>query len=393
MSFLENLKEFFSVAKETNFDLGQIYAQTPNGVYSVALVLVVILLVVVFFIRRSIKISSTVKLVSQIQNSKSFDEYNSNLTKLATELPKRGKKVADSINVQKNDILNKELELLKEFNIKEKIEKYQQISSQYALIASNSKKYKMNELTSYYEETSKSLLSENLVLEIKEYYTKSFFTLEDVEFVNSIVEFANSQDNTDEILKPMIREINSYSYAFNLDLFKFTKALSKEDSNQVYINCTEKLNDALTSKEDKVSDVILSYMLNNAYEEDVYNYVSALENPTYLKDISNNLFAKTGNIDLDLAFVANETEIDANYGFYIDSCITSNWRDLGYIKHIIESPRVLETIGHISYRNVLERIERLETEEENNKAIAEALEIARRAETIANEAKAIARQK
>lgn len=393
MSFLENLKEFFSVAKETNFDLGQIYAQTPNGVYSTALVLAVIVLVIVFFIRRSIKISSTVKLVSQIQNSKSFDEYNSNLTKLATELPKRGKKVADSINVQKNDILNKELELLKEFNIKEKIEKYQQISSQYALIASNSKKYKMNELTSYYEETSKSLLSDNLVSEIKEYYLNSFFTIDDVEFVNSIVKFANSQENTNEILSPMIREINSYSYAFNLDLFKFTKALNKEDSNQVYTNCTEKLNAVLTSKEDKVSDVILSYMLDNGYEEEVYTYVSSLENPIFLKDISNNLFAKKENIDLDLAFVANETKIDLDYSFHIDSLITSNWRDLGYIKHIIESPRVLETIGHISYRNVLERIEKLETEEENNKAIAEALEIARRAETIANEAKAIARQK
>lgn len=393
MSFLENLKEFFSVAKETNFDLGQIYAQTPNGVYSTALVLALIVLVIVFFIRRSIKISSTVKLVSQIQNSKSFDEYNSNLTKLATELPKRGKKVADSINVQKNDILNKELELLKEFNIKEKIEKYQQISSQYALIASNSKKYKMNELTSYYEETSKSLLSDNLVSEIKEYYLNSFFTIDDVEFVNSIVKFANSQENTNEILSPMIREINSFSYAFNLDLFKFTKALNKEDSNQVYTNCTEKLNAVLTSKEDKVSDVILSYMLDNGYEEEVYTYVSSLENPIFLKDISNNLFAKKENIDLDLAFVANETKIDLDYSFHIDSLITSNWRDLGYIKHIIESPRVLETIGHISYRNVLERIEKLETEEENNKAIAEALEIARRAETIANEAKAIARQK
>ncbi len=393
MSFLENLKEFFSVAKETNFDLAQIYTQTPDGVYSVGLILVAILLIVVFLIRRSMKISSTVKLVSKIQNAKSFDEYNSGLTKLAAELPKRGKKVADSINVQKNDILNKELELLKDFNIKEKIEKYQQISSQYALIASNSKKYRMDDLTSYYEETSKTLLSQNLAIEIEKYYTNSYFTLDDVEFVNSIVTFANSQENTDEILNPMIKEINSYSYAFNLDLFKFTKALSKDESNQVYTNCTEKLNDVLTSKEDKVSDVVLSYMLDNGYEEDVYVYVSGLENAIYLKDISNNLFAKKDNIDLDLAFVANETKIDLDYAFHIDSLITDNWRDLGYIKHIIASPRVLETIGHISYRNVLERIERLETEEENNKAIAEALETARRAESIANEAKAIARQK
>lgn len=393
MPFLENLKEFFSLAQQTNFDLAQVYAQAPNAVYSVAAVLLVIVLIVVFLIRRSVKISSTVKLVSQIQNSKSFDEYNANLAKLATELPKRGKRVADSMNVQKNDILAKELELLKDFDIKEKISKYQQISSQYALIANNSKKYAMDDLTSYYENTSKELLSVNLVSEIEEYYENSLFTLEDVELVNSIVAFANTTSEPEVILNPLNAQINAFSYGFNLDLFKFTMGLTKEESNQVYTNCTSKLNEVLTSEEDKVSDVILSYMLENDLKEDVYSYISNLKNPVYLQDLYFVLFGKKDDIDLDLAFVANETKIDETYGEYLDCKITDNWRDLGYIKHIMDASRVLDTIGHISYRNVLERIERLETEEEQNSAISEALEIARRAEAIANEAKTIARQK
>lgn len=393
MSFLENLKEFFTLAQQTNFDLAQIYSQSPNAVYSTAAVLLVILLIVVFLIRRSMKISSTVKLVSQIQNAKTFDEYNASLEKLATELPKRGKRVADSMNVQKNDILEKELALLKDFDIKEKIAKYQQISSQYATIAQNSKKYSMNDLTSYYEETSKELLEVNLAKEIEDYYTEALFTVEDVELVNSIVEYANKTEEPAVILNPLIEQINRFSYAFNLDLFKFTMALTKNESNQVYTNCTEKLNAVLTSEDEKVSDVILSYMLENDLKEDVYTYIKTLKNAVYLQDLCSVLFGKKDDIDLDLAFVANETKIESDYAEYLDCKITDNWRDLGLIKHIIESDNVLQTIGHISYRSVLERIEKLEHEEEQNKAISEALEIARRAETIANEAKAIARQK
>lgn len=392
MSFLENLQEFFTIAKQTNFDLAQVYAQTPNGVYSAGLVLLVILLVVLFFIRRSIKISSAVKLASQIQNSKDINEYNEKLNKLATELPKRGVKVAQTLNAQKNEILEKELALLEELNIKEKIEKYLEIASKYELIAKNSKKYAMNELTSYYEETAKRLLEVNLVEDIKAYSKDAFFNENDVEFVNSIVKYANSTSNADEILNPLIQDINSYSFGFNLDLVKFTKALTKEESNQVYKNCTEKLNEILTSGEHKVSEVVLSYLLKD-YKDEVYEYVKTLENKVYLEDLYYNLFGKKDDIDLDLSFVANETKTDVDYASFIDKKLTDNWRDLKLIKHIMQAPRVLETIGHVSYRSVLERVEKLETQEENNKAISEALQTARRAEALAKEAKDIARSK
>ncbi|WP_122893143.1 hypothetical protein [Arcobacter peruensis] len=393
MSFLEKVNAFFAIAKESNFDIAKIYAQDPNGVYAALLVVLVIVLIIVFFIRRSMKISSAVKLVSNIQNSNDFDEYDSSLTKLATELPKRGPRLANSINAQKNDILQRELNLLKDFNIKDKINKYKQISAQYALIAQNSKKYKMDDLTSYYEEKSKTLLDENLSAEISAYSENTDFDENDVEFVNSIVSYANTTSNPESLLNPLIEQINKFSYSYNLDLFKFTKALEKDKSGLVYKNCNEKLKEAITSQENRISNVILSYMLENDEKEAVYSYITNLQSSTYLQDLYHNFFAKTEDIDLDLAFVANETKIQSDYSNHIDCQITDNWRDLTYINHIIKSPRVLETIGHISYRNVLERIERLEKDEETNKAIAEALQVARRAETIANEAKEIARQK
>jgi len=393
MSFLEKVKEFLALAQETNFDIAQMYAQNPNGIYAMVLVLLIILLIITFFIRRAAKISSAVKLVSNIQNSNDFEDYDSKLTKLATELPKRGPRLANSINAQKNDILEKELNLLKDFNIKDKISRYKQISAQYALISQNSKKYKMDDLTSYYEEKSKTLLSENLNDEIIEYSLNTNFNENDVEFVNSIVSYANSTNEPEELLNTLIEQINRFSYSHNLELFKFIKALDKDNSIQVYKNCSEKLEKVLQSEDEKVSNVILSYMLDNDEKEVVYSYISNLKSSIYLQDLYYNFFAKTEDIDLDLAFVANETKISSDYSSHIDAKITDNWRDLTYINHIIKSPRVLETIGHISYRNVLERIERLEKDEETNKAISEALQIARRAEAIANEAKEIARQK
>ncbi len=393
MSFLEKVKEFLALAQETNFDIAKIYAQDPNGIYVTVLALLVVLLIIVFFIRRSAKISSAVKLVSHIQDSNDFDDYDSKLTKLATELPKRGPRLANSINAQKNDILKKELNLLKDFNIKDKISRYKQISAQYALISQNSKKYKMDDLTSYYDEKSKTLLSENLAEEINTYSLNTNFDENDVEFVNSIVSYANTTNDPEALLNPLIEQINKFSYSHNLDLFKFTKALNKDKSVQVYKNCNEKLNAVLTSQEDNISNVILSYMLENDDKEAVYSYITNLKSPTYLQDLYYNFFAKTEDIDLDLAFVANETKISSDYSNHIDCRITDNWRDLTYVNHIIKSPRVLETIGHISYRNVLERIERLEKDEETNKAISEVLKVARRAESIANEAKEIARQK
>lgn len=393
MSFFENLKEFFSLASQSGYDIAYIYEKSPNSVYSISLVLLVLFLIVWFFIRRELKIKEAIKLVLQIQTSSNFEDYSFKMTKLITELPKRGIKVAQSLDIQKQDIFSHELLLLKPLNIKEKIEKYQLLSSYYSSLSNGSKQYNINDLSSYYEDKAKVLLDEKLESEIKNYYENAQFNEDDVVLVNSIVTYANKKDDPNMILTPLIDQINLYSYGFNLELFKFINTLDKKESLQVYDNCTKKLKELLNSSEDRISSSILKYMLDNNQKDKVLSYLSKLENKIYLQSLYYTFFGKSDDIDLDLAFVANETQIDSNYGEYIDNKITSNWRDINYIKNIIESPRVLENIGHISYRNILERVEKLENEEDKNKAIAEALETARRAETIAKEAKALARQK
>jgi hypothetical protein len=391
MSFLEKTSDFFSLVKESNFDLGIIYSQNPNGVYVVVLVILVILLIVAFFVRNSFKKSQLLRLVSKIQNSSDFDEFDLKLSKIVEELPKRGLEVATSLNLLKDDILNSQLVLLKDFNVKKKIKSYKQISLQYSLIAKNSKKYAIEELTKYYEDKSKSLLDENLLKEIESYYKNISFKENDIKYINSIVSYANTLSNPQSILAPLQDEINRFSFAFNLDLFKFVKNLTKENSGQIFENCNKKIDSIFEDGNTKISEVILSYMLDNNEEQKVYDYISNLKNPIYLQSLYFYFFAKKDDITLDLAFVKNETQINQNYKEHLDNKITFNWKDLSLIKHILNAPRVLETIGHIDYRNVLERIEKLENEVDYNAKVAEILEVARRAETIAKEAKAIAR--
>jgi hypothetical protein len=391
MSFLEKTSDFFSLVKESNFDLGIIYSQNPNGVYVVVLVILVILLIVAFFVRNSFKKSQLLRLVSKIQNSSDFDEFDLKLSKIVEELPKRGVEVATKLNLLKDDILNSQLVLLKDFNVKKKIKSYKQISLQYSLIAKNSKKYAIEELTKYYEDKSKSLLDENLLKEIESYYKNISFKENDLKYINSIVSYANTLSNPQSILAPLQDEINRFSFAFNLDLFKFVKNLTKENSGQIFENCNKKIDSIFEDGNTKISEVILSYMLDNNEEQKVYDYISNLKNPIYLQSLYFYFFAKKDDITLDLAFVKNETQINQNYKEHLDNKITFNWKDLSLIKHILNAPRVLETIGHIDYRNVLERIEKLENEVDYNAKVAEILEVARRAETIAKEAKAIAR--
>lgn len=393
MSFLENISNFFSLLKEAKYDLGLVYSQDPNSVYSMLLLVAFLAIIIGFFAMNAIKKAQLLKVVSKIEKSSNFSEFDENLTKIATELPKRGVEVANSLNSLKNDILNAQFKLIKDFNIKDKIDSYTKLSQNYSLIGKNSKKYNIEELSKFYEEKSTALLNENLAKEIENYYKNSRFTQKDVEYVNAIVKYANSFGDSSSILKPLQNEIDKFSLGFNFELFKFIKSLDKNLSGQIYINCNEKIDRLFENQTSRISSSILKYMLEKNEKQKVYDYISFLKDASYLQSLYLNLFGKSDDINLDLAFVKNDTEIKNDYKEYLDSKITFNWKDVTYIKHILNAPRVLQVIGHIDYRNVLERIEKLESEVDFNATVAKILEVAKSAEKIAKEAKAIARSK
>ena len=90
----------------------------------------------------------------------------------------------------------------------------------------------------------------------------------------------------DQILETFFKELNRYSFNYNLDLYKFIKKLDKDDSKQVYTYCNEKLESIFSSKEDEISILILEYMLENDEKQKVYDYISTLTLKSYLQQLS-----------------------------------------------------------------------------------------------------------
>lgn len=381
--------EFLSIAKESKYSLIDIYKQAPNETLITVGIIVFAILVIYFLIRRSMKISSAVKLVDKIQDSKSYDEYNQRITALVDELPKRGMKVADVLNASKDHILFRTSKLLSNMNISDKIDKYLEISSKYKQLANASLKYKNQELTEFYDTKSTELLDINLNEEIAYYYQDTYFTIEEVKNVNRIVQYANTQEDSSLILTPMINTINEFSYGYNLELFKFIEALDEKDSKQVYTNCNEKVDELLTSGESEVSINILDYLLEKAENQKVYDYISSLKITSYLQQLHDLYFDKKEDINLDLSFIANQGKIDSNYKIYLDKSLTSNWRNSEHIEFISNAPGVLEVLGHMEFRTLIERMDNISIENENKRMVEEALAIAKRAESIALEAQSL----
>lgn len=381
-----SVTEFLSIVKESKYNLIDIYKQAPNETLIVLGVLLLVIVIIYFLTRRSIKISNAVKLVDKIQDSKNYDEYNQKITTLIEELPKRGTKVADVLNASKEHILFRSSKLLENMQIDEKIEKYLEISSKYKKLSTVSKKYKNDELTSFYDTKALELLDVNLSEEITCYYQDTYFTSDEINNVNRIVQYANTKENPSDILNPMLEVMNKFSYGYNLDLYKFIELLDEKKSKQVYVNCNEQLEELFTNGQSEVSINILDYLLEKEEKEKVYEYITALKVSSYLQQLHDLYFNKKDDINLDLAFIANSTKIDSNYKEYLDESLTSNWRDSKHIEFISKAPGVIDVLGHIEFRTLIERIDNISIENENKRMVEEALSIAKRAESIALEA-------
>lgn len=393
MDIFGKVTDFIALVQKSDYDIFLIYSQDPNTIYIILLIVLALLFGIVFTINNWLKTTELSRLISEIKDTKNLEEYDNKLDKIILELPKRGSKVASSLNSVKEDILKNHLKLLKDKNIKEKIESLKKISISYSLICEILKKYNLEELSKFYNFKSKTILENELFDEIEFFYKNSSFKKEDAIFVDEIISYANTTINPSDIINPLFIQINRFNFGFNLDLYKFIKALDKNKSGKICSECNKKMNNLLNDENAKISEVILSYMLENNEEEKVYAYISNLKDAFHLQSLYYNLFAKKDDINLDLAFVKNETKINAKYKEHLENQITFNWKDLSYINHIIKSPKVIDILGHTDCRVILERVEKLEKEASDNQTIAQVLEVVKRAEAIAKEAKAIARSK
>lgn len=393
MSFFEEIKNSLSLLKESNYDFGVVYSQNPNNINIFILISIVLLLSIIILLINAFKKSQLSKDISTIKDSSDFLEFDKKLTKISKEISKRGIEIANKLNLSKNEICEKGLYLIKDFNIKEKIDAYKKISNNFDLISKNTKRYEIGELNNFFEEKSISLLEKNLLKEIESYYKNTRFCENDVEFVNSIVSYSKNLPNPFSILNPLQEEINKFSLAFNLDVYKFVKKLTKNFSGEIFVKSNKKLDDLFKNEEAIISEVILKHILENENKQKVYDYISNLKNKSYLQNLYYKFFEQSEDLDLSLSFIKNKTEIENDYKEYLNSQITYHWKDLEYVKYILNAPRVLQIIGHDDYRTILERMEKLQKEIDFEKSVSQILEVAKNAEKIAKEAKAIARSK
>lgn len=393
MSFFEEIKNSLSLLKESNYDFGVVYSQNPNNINIFILISIVLLLSIIILLINAFKKSQLSKDISTIKDSSDFLEFDKKLTKISKEISKRGIEIANKLNLSKNEICEKGLYLIKDFDIKEKIDAYKKISNNFDLISKNTKRYEIGELSNFFEEKSISLLEKNLLKEIEIYYKNTRFCENDVEFVNSIVSYSKNLPNPFSILNPLQEEINKFSLAFNLDVYKFVKKLTKNFSGEIFVKSNKKLEDLFKNEEAIISEVILKHILENENKQKVYDYISNLKNKSYLQNLYYKFFEQSEDLDLSLSFIKNKTEIENDYKEYLNSQITYHWKDLEYVKYILNAPRVLQIIGHDDYRTILERMEKLQKEIDFEKSVSQILEVAKNAEKIAKEAKAIARSR
>lgn len=383
------INDFFTIIKESGFNILDTYNKAPNETLILVGIIVLIIAVTYYFISSSVKVSNTLKLVEKMQDSKSYDDINKKLTTIIDELPKRGSKVSDLLNSTKEHTLLRTSKLIANMNISQKIDKYQELSLKYSQLAASSKKYNNTELTNFYEEKSQELLDVNLAQEIAYYCENVHFDEKEIGNVNSIVKYANTLQKPELVLDIMIEQMNRFSYGYNIDLFKFIEKLDEKEAKQIYKNANEKLDELFESGENEISINILDYLLDNDKKEKVYSYISSLKLSSYLQQLHDLYFDKKDDLDLDLAFIANQTPIDSKYKEYLDESLTTNWRNPEHIEYLSKASGVLDVLGHMEFRTLIERIDNIKTETENRRMVEEALAIAKRAESIALEAKSL----
>lgn len=384
-----SLAEFFTLTKESSFNILNMYEKAPDETLISLGIIALILLVAFFFINRTIKIKNAIKVIKNIKNSKTYDEYLDKLAFLVEEVPKRGEEVVSVLNNEKEQLWFRTSKLLTSMTICKKIESYLTLSKNFELLAKGAKKYNNTEAVNFFQEKSKEFLDENLAFEIKNYYENRNFDINELENINAIVKYANTLQNPDVIINPLKKEIDRFSFGYNSDLYKLIEKLDEKESKQIYYYCKEKIEKLFESGDDEISINILDYLLESNQKQKVYDYISSLHLKEYLQQLYNLYFNKKEDINLDLAFIANPLKIESEYKNYLDESLTTNWRDEEHIRFIAKSKGVIEVLGHMEFRTLLERAENIAISKENRKKIDEALTIAKRAESIALEAKSL----
>lgn len=385
---VQKIMDFFTFVKDSNYDVAIIYAQEPMMVQIIGGVLFVIL-ILIFMVNRSLKRYGKLKILANMDNSKnSFDEYQSYMNKVVKILPSANDEFMKIFETNKDSYYTTQLAKLEDFEIDEKIAKYQEMSQTYRLLGNATSKNQ--ELSAYYETIANDLLDGKLYSEITFYIEDLNFSEETIPHIEAIVAYANILEESESILDQLTNKLQNVDFGANLDIFLFVRSLDSEKLVQIYEYCITKQDELFEDENIKISSDILDYLLENDEKDKVYNYIKTLTLATYLQELNYKYFNQNDNLEFDLIFMANPTEINSKYKEYLESKLTDNWRDDDFIESLIKSENIANIIGHETARLTIERVDSLRKEYDEKEILDEALQTAQDAKAIALEAKELA---
>ena len=388
MDIGSDITNFLTLVKESNFNFAEVYAQSPMGIY-IVVALIIALVGAYFFIKSTLVKASAMKVLKDIDNPEnSFSEYDTYMQKIAKYLPHATPEFKEVFEYSKKSYYNAQLRLLEMMEIDEKISKYQQMAKTYRLLSEATSNDE--ELSLYFSNIADELIDNKLYEDIKEYVDTLTFDEETLPVIENIVAYANTLEEPELILDILTKKLQNIDFGSSLDFFMFVRSLDSDKLLQIYDFCISKQNDLFETPTAIISSKILDYLLENGEKEKVYHYIKSLSLATYLQELYYKYFNQKDSLEFDLVFVANKTEINAEYKTYLENLLTDNWKNDTYLEILIGSENVADRIGHIQGRQVIERIERIRKEVVEKQILDEALATARQAEIVALEAKNIA---
>jgi hypothetical protein len=394
MDIKTQINDFLELSKNLGYNPVEIYHQAPMGIYAIVGI-VVIVLIIILSIKSSLKNSKESALLNEAKSINQYDDMIDNLQEIIQKAPKANKNFILFLNEQKEEILKHQIQVAKNSSITKTIDNLEKLSDLYIQLADNLSSNE--ELYEYFKNKATQTISSKIKNSIDKYAQN--VTLDDtaLDDIIAIVKYANlekNSDNTQEILSSLIVRFNEADYSNDLELIKLSLSLSRENSNQIYDVVIGLIDETFVNSDKIISTQILDYLLDlDENKKLTYQYISTMTSTEYLQELYSNYFDKDDNIDINLAFVANDNSLtlfSSSYKTYLDNLCTASWRDADLLEYINNSKNIVNIIGHDTSRKIIERVDGLRAEDENRKILDEALQTAQEAKKIAQEAKEMA---
>jgi len=385
--YKEQVVNFFAKAQELHFDPVALFEKEPLMMLVFGGVVFFVLLIVFSIIKKKMRYSGAHKAVQSLDSYvESFEEYQNNLRKILKTIKGAKGEFLENLKEKKENFYTDQLRSLAEEELPVKIEKYQQMATLYGELG---KKAKDQELREFYTQKSVEILDEKLFDDIKTAMESFHFSQESIPVLESIVAFANTQDEPQKILDVVREKLANEDFGSSLEIYTFVQNLDAEKLGEIHTFAKEQQDKLFEDGERVVAAEVLEYLLDNGEEEKVYSYIRSLKVPTHLQELYYRFFDQKENKELDFAFMANPLEINQEYKHYVETLITDNWRDDTALEYIEKQEQLTRVIGHDRVRQVIERVDALRTEKEADQKVQEALTLAQEAHKIALETQAL----